>query len=157
MYDFSLKPELEKEAKQLGIQAGRCPAVSGEKAIKAKKQLAPLLKLDFENLAFDTVVAKQYTYVEFDLHSLVFSPNRTKAYANFQRALDISRKAKSKILVSMRAQDQYQLRTERDIRSFLIVLGLTQEEAKAAAKGNADELAKECLKKKIREGVEYEE
>jgi len=157
MYDFSLRTELEGEAELLGIRRGRCPSIGGDKASKLKRGSVPLLKLDFEDMTYDTVIAGQYPYTEFDLHSLLFSPNPVRAYSNFQKALDIARKSKSKIIVSTRARDRYELRSESDTRTFLQVLGMTPEEAKRATRDNPAELAREASKRKIREGVEYEE
>jgi len=156
MIDFGLRGELIPEAKMLGWKD--CGVVSGRGEIRkgviagkeykvcyatkpevARKNRADILALDFEDLVFDLVIARNNTWVEFDLGEIVFGENRMRALQNFQKSLLICRKVKNKILVSTRAEDVYGLRSSKDIQDFLLVLGMTQEEVSRIRK-NGEEL-----------------
>ena len=160
MIDFGLRTDLGGEAKSLGwkdcgVVSGEGEALSGsisgkegkkysicatKKPEVARKNNADILALDFEDLIFDLVIAKNNEFVEFDLHSILFGENIQKALHCFQKALIICRKQKNKILVSTRAENRYQLRESKDVESFLRVMGMTQEEVAGISK-NCDKLA----------------
>lgn len=186
MIDLHLKPELAQEAASLGWE--HCGELGWEEvtpkssrslrdkvrnskadytilltsdAQMARQSKADILALDFGDLVFDTVIAEKSKYVEFDLHSIIFSDKQRRAVANFEKALLLARKCRNKILVSMRAGDKYELRAPRDVRAFLKVLGMTDEEAKRAVADNPKQLFEKLAKRKdpnyIMEGIEIEE
>ena len=151
MIDFGLRADLAEEAMGLGWE--KCGVVSGTGEIrkgvidgkdyrvcypggpeKARKNSADILALDFRDLVFDLVIAKANKYVEFDLNSMIWADSRFRALHNFQKALQIARKQKNKILISTRAEDRYMLRSPRDAESFLRTLGMKQEEISAVGK-----------------------
>ena len=153
MYDFHLYSDLRKEAKALGwkdvgiiggpgLTGVELPLKGGDYTILIPKNMksarntkADLLALDFENLVFDTVLGKQFEFVEFDLHSIIFG-RRPQAIANFRKALSFARFSKNKILVSTRAKDEFELRTPGDLKSLLKSLGMTNAEASKCLKDN---------------------
>ncbi|MFH1787157.1 MAG: RNase P subunit p30 family protein [archaeon] len=116
---------------------------------------ADVLCLDFERLVYDTVIGKSADFVEFDLHSVIFSKTGVRAASCFEKALRIARRCKNRIIVSTRPENRYQLRSPRDIECLLAVLGMTEEEASAAVSKNPAELLKKIRgkKKRIAKGV----
>lgn len=153
MYDFHLYADLREEAKALGwkdvgivggpgLEAAELPKKRGDYTILNAKDMkaarntkADLLSLDFEDLVFDTVLGKQFEFVEFDMRSIIFR-KRAPAIANFRKALNFARFCDNKILVSTRARDAFELRAPGDLQSLLKALGMTEAEASAALRGN---------------------
>ncbi len=119
--------------------------------------LVDIVSLDLENLVYDLVIARELknTFVEFNLHPIVFGQKRMQAINNLSKALDISRKSKNRVLITLHPENEFELRSKEDLGDFLEYLGFTQKERKQALEKNPQDFIKEIKDRKTRvqEGV----
>lgn len=125
--------------------------------LRASEGLVDIVSLDLENLVYDLVIARELktTFVELNLHPIVFGTKRIPAINNLAKALDISRKSDNRLLVTLAPENEFELRAREDLADFLEYLGFTQKERKQALEKNPQEFVEHIKGRKaeVREGV----
>jgi len=125
--------------------------------LRAAEGFVDIVSLDLENLVYDLVIARELkeTFVELNLHPIVFGVKRLQNLSNLTKALGIVRKSDNRLLVTLAPENEFELRAREDLSDFLEYLGFMQKERKQALEKNPVEFVELIKGRKthVREGV----